>query len=188
MGGGFKDYSEFKTAQSSGFQTRTDYVKAKELGFTNGDEFRSYQVELAAKEKEEKRIKEEKEKQEQIIAKEKEQEFIAKKREEILREGESNIDFYRFDHFYLYKVKKTVALALLYKLSGGTQADHDFMIVGEVGYDMKASELIGKHPDWSAEDIYTEVKNTPLFGNNADKDHIYYLYKNNITQSEVKNE
>lgn len=88
-----------------------------------------------------------------------------------------------FDYFYLYKVKKAIAEAESYKILGGTQSDYNAIISEKVGYGATASKLIEKYPNWTAEDIYLEVKNDAWNGKNADKEYIAYLHKNNITES-----
>ncbi|PPR12383.1 MAG: hypothetical protein CFH41_00420 [Alphaproteobacteria bacterium MarineAlpha11_Bin1] len=92
----------------------------------------------------------------------------------------------RWDYFYFFRVLPTIDAGYAYQVTGGTREDNVMLIQRKIGFDKVASELIAKHPKWSAEDIYLETKNTSLSGKNTDKDHIFYLHKHRLTPNKVK--
>lgn len=91
----------------------------------------------------------------------------------------------RFDVWYLeYAAPLTVEISQMI-LIGVSPEDAAFALYQAIGYVYEAAKLIGKHPNWTSEDILLELEGDPFLGN-TDKGFVRYLHHNKMSQSDVK--
>ncbi len=89
-----------------------------------------------------------------------------------------------FDRWVYSDFIPATNVAALYRATGGSKADMQF-ILGEATGDVdKAMELMQNHPDWSKDDIFAQVKIDAPKHADRHKNLIFNMYENKITVSD----